>query len=408
LPWSHYYAGYSEAFAKNAILRTILPNSQAIILDPWNGSGTTTVAASKLGFRSVGIDVNPVMQFVAKSRLIHAGDIDLVRSAIDVMEHDSTGARCGANESTTHEIPWFNDESSIWVKTVARQILNVPNILGGDRMDIVASFLLLALATSLRRHLSPFYSSNPNWIKVPKRPTEQLSISNETLQSEFLNVLFDFQNRLLEVPAWDCQCSLPHISTGQAESIPTDDRTIDAVITSPPYLTRLDYAIATLPELSLIGLASNDKLSALRNRMLGTTTIHRANVREANATIGPSGLEVLRRIENHHSKASSTYYIKSVRQYFDSLDRSINEIQRVIKSNGKVIMVVQDSYYKDVLIPLPSIVQEMFLNAGLTLSERHDFPVRSNMRSVNSKSRSYSESKRAVESVLVFHAIDTN
>ena len=38
-----------------------------MILDPWNGSGTTTYAASQLGYTSRGLDLNPVMNIVARA-----------------------------------------------------------------------------------------------------------------------------------------------------------------------------------------------------------------------------------------------------------------------------------------------------------------------------------------------------
>jgi len=65
-----YYAGYSLSFAERLIQH--LPfDTDPIILDPWNGSGTTTFAAAKNGFRSHGCDLNPVMVIVAKARLLH-------------------------------------------------------------------------------------------------------------------------------------------------------------------------------------------------------------------------------------------------------------------------------------------------------------------------------------------------
>ena len=40
------------------IVRAALPLSKGIILDPFMGSGSTIAAASALGLRSIGLDVN--------------------------------------------------------------------------------------------------------------------------------------------------------------------------------------------------------------------------------------------------------------------------------------------------------------------------------------------------------------
>ncbi|WP_410712175.1 DNA methyltransferase [Bradyrhizobium sp. BEA-2-5] len=43
--------------------------SGQVVLDPWNGSGTTTSVANGAGLTAVGIDINPAMAVVAKARL---------------------------------------------------------------------------------------------------------------------------------------------------------------------------------------------------------------------------------------------------------------------------------------------------------------------------------------------------
>lgn len=47
--------------------------------------------------------------------------------------------------------------------------------------------------------------------------------------------------------------------------------TIDLVITSPPYLTRIDYAVSTRLELEII--LGSEGYKSLRKEMMGTTTV---------------------------------------------------------------------------------------------------------------------------------------
>src|SRR5713101_5166698 len=67
--WYPYYAGFSPYFAQSLLASSGL-NRTACILDPWNGSGTTTAAAATLGYRTYGYDLNPVMVIVAKACLL--------------------------------------------------------------------------------------------------------------------------------------------------------------------------------------------------------------------------------------------------------------------------------------------------------------------------------------------------
>lgn len=53
-----FYAGYSTSFVADVLLYWNLPGN-SVILDPWNGSGTTTDIASKMGYKAIGYDLNP-------------------------------------------------------------------------------------------------------------------------------------------------------------------------------------------------------------------------------------------------------------------------------------------------------------------------------------------------------------
>ena len=70
-----YYAGYSDSFAHD-VIRSLDLCPDSTVLDPWNGSGTTTYAAGCLGLKAVGLDVNPSMTLVAKARMCgtHSSD----------------------------------------------------------------------------------------------------------------------------------------------------------------------------------------------------------------------------------------------------------------------------------------------------------------------------------------------
>ena len=64
-------AGLKAALARlEWSLKSIHLGPSAVVFDPWNGSGTTTRAASRRGLPSLGFDLNPVMIVVALARLL--------------------------------------------------------------------------------------------------------------------------------------------------------------------------------------------------------------------------------------------------------------------------------------------------------------------------------------------------
>ena len=81
-----YYAGYQESFARNILANAGLKDD-AVVLDPWNGSGTTTFAAAQLGFSAIGLDLNPVMVIVSRARTLPFSEVDsLVPLAKDILK----------------------------------------------------------------------------------------------------------------------------------------------------------------------------------------------------------------------------------------------------------------------------------------------------------------------------------
>ena len=66
--WFPYYAGFTETCVREILCRSTL-KSGAVILDPWNGSGVMTRAATDLGFAALGIDLSPVAVLITRAKL---------------------------------------------------------------------------------------------------------------------------------------------------------------------------------------------------------------------------------------------------------------------------------------------------------------------------------------------------
>jgi tRNA G10 N-methylase Trm11 len=189
------------------------------------------------------------------------------------------------------------------------------------------------------------------------------------------------------------------LKVASSTSLPLLDRVVDFVLTSPPYCTRIDYAMATAIELAVLGYGSSGGLGALRRQLIGTSTVP-AEVPEASAAWGPSCCEFMQKVAGHRAKASGTYYYKNHAQYFTSISQSLAELGRVLNPGGTCVLVAQDSYYKDVHNDLPQIFVEMASAHGLKLVRREDFRLAATMARVNPRARQYRSRFNATESVL--------
>ena len=64
--WYYYKEGFSPNLVKKAIKKMHL-NSQDMVIDPFNGSGTVTLTCALMGLPAIGIEVNPFTAFIAKT-----------------------------------------------------------------------------------------------------------------------------------------------------------------------------------------------------------------------------------------------------------------------------------------------------------------------------------------------------
>lgn len=188
------------------------------MLDPWNGSGTTTSVATKFGIRSTGVDINPALAVVAKARLAQKSNVNEVRRLLG------------------------NDRSKVSQKFLRETC-------AAAFSSRTRSLLLLAIFRIVRRKLrnQERVSTNPTWWNLSRDDVVRVvtSTTNAQLNSELMDMASKLTRRgpgpaASLIQADLLSLALPHLRA-------------DAIISSPPYLTRIDYVIQR-DFLSLVGL----------------------------------------------------------------------------------------------------------------------------------------------------------
>lgn len=172
----------------------------------------------------------------------------------------------------------------------------------------------------------------------------------------------------------------PRLELGSSVKLREEAASIDLVLGSPPYCTRIDYAMATLPELAVMGLNEFD-VKQLRRMMIGSATIQ--DEVTPRAEWGDECISTLDKIRNHQAYASRSYYYKTYTQYFDGMYQTMAELDRVLKQNGECVMVIQDSYYKDVHVDLAKCIQEIAAGFNWVQRSRFDFCANKNIARIN-------------------------
>jgi hypothetical protein len=266
------------------------------------------------------------------------------------------------------------------------------------RVSEIASFFYVALFRTLRILVDEFIGSNPTWVKKAK--DNHLSFGRKVVislfEGEVEKMLSDFEP-VFSTRKW----TNPVLDIGDSMSIAGGACTIDFLLTSPPYCTRIDYGVYTMPELAVLGYDTKDNWPSLRSSLIGTTTVPE-KLPSFDEQWGNTCSEFVAELMKHTSKASQSYYLKNHLQYFETMFKSVKEISRVLKNGGGCALVVQDSYYKEIHNNLPNIIAEMAANNGLDLVSKTDFKSTNNMADVNPGTKKYRPQAEATESVLLF------
>ena len=388
--WYSYYAGFSHAFVRD-VLRTLTIKKNAVLLDPWNGAGTTTLAGALEGLEGIGIDLNPAMNVIARGKLATKNEINTALSIVSNLRINAL-PKFKLNEDD-YLLNWFSVDTSYYIRYVSCFILKRTISVSESRIH---SVIFLAIFNVVRELVSKFIPSNPTWVKKAKVDTDKVHTSNKEVKEKIIAYLNDKLSKTTESQLED-KISLYCASS---TDIPLPDSSVDIIITSPPYCTRIDYGIATSPELAVLIGDNPSKIDSIRRSLMGRTTIDKSQ--SIGLSYGKTANKILNEIEKHNSHASSTYYYKNYIQYFSEILKSINEIGRILKKNGLFVCVVQDSFYKEIYCDLAKAIIEMSNNVKLELISRRDFDARVVMANIHAGAKKYRSKINAKESVLMF------
>jgi DNA modification methylase len=409
--WHPYYAGYSEAFV-NSVLESLDLKGTPLVLDPWSGSGTTGMVACRRGIRSIGIEINPAMVIFSTAKFalnfstrpsIEKRLEKVITKAIALSESEALqdSLRDILSPSAARYVgATFN---SIRTIRAASPDLRIPGSSALSRefekKEPLFALFEAALYRFVRELAGIRRASNPTWLKSSeKRRTTSEANFYQEYRNIVSNMLDDLENT--DRSGVNSSFSAPIIIEGDSRSLPIKTETIDAIVTSPPYLTRIDYAMSTSPELLLIG--GGAYLRRMREISIGAPVIVEKNF-TSKKEWGFKCLALLKQVGAHASKASRSYYLPFMHRYFDDIYKSNLELSRVLKKKGKMFVVVQSSYFKEIEIPLGEIFLEMFKGMeGIkktSIVRREE--VKNHLAHVNTISSQYKANKIYFEDVVL-------
>ncbi len=220
--WLYYKEGFSAQIVFDLIERFDLKKGQTI-LEPFCGSGTTLLAAKEKGINSVGFDVL---------------DIAVFASAVKTRDYSKVIDELKGSLEDLKNVPKRKQKIRIKEKIILRafperilsELLNIKENVGKIKNRVVSDFFLLCLINTATK--TSFAMKDGGCIKIDKSrslpPAKYMFIKTAKKMIRDVEEI-KFPGCTTEVHRQDARC------------FELKENSIDCVITSPPYLNKIEY-----------------------------------------------------------------------------------------------------------------------------------------------------------------------
>ncbi len=370
-----YPAKFIPQIPKWAIEYSRLSNGSTV-LDPFCGCGTTLVESIASNNNAYGIDISPLAQLISKAKTtpLYTDNLSTLLSDVDDLisqiSHYSLDVDIDTQTSdlNLHENWnfWFPRDVMLRLISIQRVIISyVPRTpsLSMEQVNDVRDYYLACLSSIIKR--CSFFNEKEIKVRKDPRKTEAtipdpVGVLRDAIIRNLpgLIELSRFSNRQRPVAS--------HVIGTSAQNIDLSDDTIDLIVTSPPYLNAIDYAMAHKYSLFVLNLVAPKDFKDHCRDYIGVT--ERAVRRQEYENVLYTGHEdadgFIDTLKNSTSPVDKIRaYI--IYEYFRDMKKSLQECYRVLKPGSRLIMVLGDNVIRKMLIPTSGIVQEIAVSSDV-------------------------------------------
>jgi DNA modification methylase len=290
------YRGKFHPQLIKGILNILKIQPGEVVLDPMCGSGTLNVEASMIGIDSIGIEKSPFCILMSQVKY----------EALKISE----SLLSSLNK---------NSDSDFEVLFKSKKLLK--GFAFDDEFKPEKAITLLAFLDAMGYARRCSKSIDVLFPSVIKRYVGQI------------NSFIRARDKL------DLKIGNARFKIGDARSLPIEDNSIDAIITSPPYSFAIDYAENDRPQLEYLGYNVNE----LKDEMIGLK--------------GKTRKEKLA-------------------NYFEDMNKVLAEMHRVLKNDKYAVIIIGSNDIQTGGIRLETKVEEMAIKLGFVLDQKIVKPIK--------------------------------
>lgn len=361
--WYYYKEGFSPNFVAKAIESSGITKND-LIIDPFNGSGTTTLSSALLGYNSIGVEVNPFTSFLSSVKVKNLDIKSLHEESAKMIARSQKGANSDLIGYSTFTYKpglekWLFNRNILKAFEGGWQYANsVKNI------DI-KHVLKLALITSAME--------NCNAVKDGKclryRETwKDYQINQDTFIESIKDKLQIIEDDVISHPI----SVKSKIITNDIRNVLKSKngfRDFKLCITSPPYLNTFDYTDIYRPELFLGKFVNdNDELYNLRLKTVRSHVQAKWKMPKLD-DFGSIYVESINHVLKNKDALMSKDIPLMIQAYFEDIFKILQGLLDRAANDAQVWLVVSNSAYANKEIPVDLIIGDIATKAGWYLKE---------------------------------------
>ena len=389
--WFGFKEGFSSEMVKYFIQQ--YPKTKGIVLDPFSGSGTTLFSSSGLGFDALGIEVLPIGSFLLKTRYA-AERVERQRfeNAINKLKRANFIEYPVSSKISFKHI---NITKKAFPEDTERKLNGFLNYVFEEKDEEIKQLLLFACFSILEK--ISYTRKDGQYLRWDARARKGKTTFNkgrvqpfeEALFEKLMIMLSDIKRNRERIKDKSKTPKIDLKTGSSLELLPSlDEKSIDLIISSPPYCNRYDYTRTYALELAFLGVGENE-IRSLRQRMLSCTVENKEKIEllrkiyEANGQVdlfnkaekafysNRALQEILGVLERHKNekKLNNPGIYRMVKNYFYEHAFIIFEMARVLKDGGIVYYVNDNVRYSGENIPVDLILSEFAAAAGLEVKQ---------------------------------------
>lgn len=351
--YTHIYFKYPCRFIPEiprfAIKKYLFNKPNALVFDPFAGSGTTLLEANINGYNAIGTEIDSIAKLIIKVKTTSFNKKQLIsiktlfRKILQAAIEEKSPVIIPKINNLEH---WFIKEN---IKILGKLIYAIEEIDDTSIKNFFkVCFISIIKKTSNADDISPKPYVSSKIQKIPANPIK-----------EFENTFRKYFEAIESFSALDLNYKT-EIAKGNALNFSLDKK-IDLAITSPPYINAFDYARTLRLENLWLNTLSEDELRNKKKDYVGTEQL--------NLEAEEKNLDIL------NDSSILTNYFKSiinvdrkralvVKRFFEDMKKNLTSIYNNLTDDGKYMIVIGNSNIRGINIESWRVLEEIGLHVG--------------------------------------------